>query len=58
MLQENHIYVMTSEIFVNSLRRGYWNFTDFSFIYLDDCQITIFENPYNHLFKEFYFPLK
>ncbi|CAK93783.1 unnamed protein product (macronuclear) [Paramecium tetraurelia] len=58
MLQENNIYVMTSEIFVNSLRRGYWNFTDFSFIYLDDCQSTIFDNSYNHLFKEFYFPLK
>lgn len=49
---------MTSDIFVNSLRKGYCKFTDFSFIYLDDCQIAIFENSYNHFFKEFYFPLK
>ncbi|CAD8189830.1 unnamed protein product [Paramecium octaurelia] len=58
MLKESNIYVMTSEIFVNSLRRGYWKFTDFSFVYLDDCQNTIFDTAYNHLFQEFYFPLK
>ena len=46
---------MISQIFLNSLRRGYIRLPDCSMIILDECHHCSGEHPYAGIMKEFYF---
>ena len=46
---------MISQIFLNSLRRGYIRLPDCSLIVLDECHHCSGDHPYANIMKEFYF---
>ncbi|KAM3141828.1 hypothetical protein pb186bvf_006150 [Paramecium bursaria] len=58
MVENNKIFVMTTQLFLNALRRGLVRLDEFSLICFDECHATQSDHPYNLIMKEFYFPLK
>ena len=53
--KRSSVIVMISQIFLNSLRRGYIRLPDCSMIVLDECHHCSGEHPYAGIMKEFYF---
>ncbi|CAD8115305.1 unnamed protein product [Paramecium sonneborni] len=58
MLEESSILVMTTQIFLNILRKGYTKISNFSFIAMDECHNAVQDHPYNYILNEFYFKTK
>ncbi|CAD8120142.1 unnamed protein product [Paramecium sonneborni] len=58
MLEESNILVMTTQIFLNILRKGYTKISNFSFIAMDECHNAVQDHPYNYILKEFYLKAK
>ncbi|CAD8194784.1 unnamed protein product [Paramecium pentaurelia] len=58
MLEETQILVMTTQIFLNILRKGLAKISNFSFIAMDECHNAIQDHPYNYILKEFYLKTK
>lgn len=57
-MAESTIIVMISQMFLNSLRRGYASLTDFCFVVFDECHHCSGDHPYSGIMKEFYFDTK
>lgn len=49
---------MTSQVFLNCLRKGYLSILDFSLLVFDECHHSNLGHPYNNIMKEFYFYFK
>ncbi|CAK63262.1 unnamed protein product (macronuclear) [Paramecium tetraurelia] len=58
ILEESKILVMTTQIFLNILRKGLVKISNFSFIAMDECHNAIQDHPYNYILKEFYLKTK
>lgn len=52
------IYVMTSQVYLNLLRKGKTRMIHYSFIAFDECHAATANHPYNNILKEFYYQLK
>lgn len=56
--KNTNILILTPQIFLNNLRRGYFALKEYSMIVLDECHHTNEDHPYNNIMKEFYFDIK
>ena len=56
--KNTNILVVTPQIFLNNLRRGYFSLKEYSMIVFDECHHTNEDHPYNNIMKEFYFEKK
>ena len=62
-IAKSTIIVMISQMFLNCLRRGYIDLTDFSFVVFDECHHATgrhagVRHPYAGIMNEFYFDIK
>ena len=55
-LQSTNCMIMTPQIYLNSLRSGYLNISDFSLMIFDECHHCSKKHPYMNLMLEFYHP--
>ena len=56
--KNTNILVVTPQIFLNNLRRGYFSLKEYSMIVFDECHHTNEDHPYNLIMQEFYFQKK
>lgn len=56
--ENTNILILTPQIFLNNLRRGYFSLKEYSLIVFDECHHTNEDHPYNNIMKEFYFSKK
>lgn len=56
--ENTNILVLTPQIFLNNLRRGYFSLKEYSLIVFDECHHTNEDHPYNNIMREFYFSKK
>jgi len=56
--RNTNILVVTPQIFLNNLRRGYFSLKEYSMIVFDECHHANEDHPYNNIMKEFYFEKK
>ncbi|XP_051119547.1 endoribonuclease Dicer homolog 3 isoform X2 [Andrographis paniculata] len=53
-INDHDVLIMTPQIFLNSLRKGYMSLERLRFIVLDECHQTTGNHPYALIMKEFY----
>ncbi|PHU09306.1 Endoribonuclease Dicer -like protein 3a [Capsicum chinense] len=51
---DNDVLVMTPQIFLDALRKGYIKFDSVCFLILDECHRASGNHPYSRIMKEFY----
>ena len=56
--KNTNILVVTPQIFLNNLRRGYFSLKEYSMIVFDEFHHTNEDHPYNLIMQEFYFQKK
>ncbi|KAL4450371.1 hypothetical protein ABPG74_009077 [Tetrahymena malaccensis] len=57
-VEQSQIIFFSSQIFLNCLRRGYFQLTQFKLIIFDECHNASKEHAFSQIMKEFYFETK
>ncbi|EAR89220.2 type III restriction enzyme, res subunit (macronuclear) [Tetrahymena thermophila SB210] len=57
-VEQSQIIFFSSQIFLNGLRRGHFQLTQFKLIIFDECHNTSKEHAFSQIMKEFYFQVK
>ncbi|KAL4478264.1 hypothetical protein ABPG72_016576 [Tetrahymena utriculariae] len=57
-IEQSQIIFFSSQIFLNGLRRGHFQLTQFKLIIFDECHNASKEHPFSQIMKEFYFQAK
>lgn len=56
-LSDKEVLVMTAQVLLNILRRGFFNFSQVKFLVLDECHHARKKHPFNRIMQEFYLPI-
>ena len=56
-LQKHSVFFFTPQLFLNNLRFGFFNITDFSLLIFDECHWCYGGHPYSNIMREFVYSL-